>query len=103
MVPRTEISPAGGTRSRFVWNGIHSRGERQDSGAGQACRFREGLERKGHQMKKVIFGVSIVATVVVLLFVALLVVRYVDIPGTKWDNSLDLRPLIKWQLQVRAQ
>jgi hypothetical protein len=54
-------------------------------------------------MKKITFGVSIVATVVVFLFVALLVVRYVDIQGTKWDNSLDLRPLIKWQLQVRAQ
>jgi hypothetical protein len=42
-------------------------------------------------------------SLVVLLCVGLLVLRYVDIPGTMWDNFLDMRAVIEWELKVRAR
>lgn len=50
--------------------------------------------------RRILFAVG--STIVVLLCLALLV-RYVDIPGTEWDNFLDLSPLIKLELRLRMR
>jgi hypothetical protein len=39
---------------------------------------------------------------ILLLCVGLLILRYVDIPGTQWDNFLDMTTLIKWELKLKA-
>ena len=53
--------------------------------------------------RRVLLGIGVVVTLVAFMFLTLLVVRFVDIPGTEWDNHLDLQPLIMWELQVRAR
>ena len=54
-------------------------------------------------MKRKIVQAIYAATIVfVFLCVGLLAVRYVDIPGTQWDNAIDMRPVIEWELRLRA-
>jgi cell division protein FtsX len=53
--------------------------------------------------RRTLLVISTIAAVVVLLCLALLVLRYVDIPGTEWDNFLDMRFLIEWELKFKAR
>jgi hypothetical protein len=55
-------------------------------------------------MKRKILLVACVGIIIIAcLCLTLLVVRYVDIPGTEWDNFLDIRSLIRWELEVKAR
>ena len=53
--------------------------------------------------RKVLLIVGVGTIIIACLCLTLLVVRYVDIPGTEWDNFLDIRSLIKWELKMRAR
>ncbi|MCP4538144.1 MAG: hypothetical protein GY832_13465 [Chloroflexi bacterium] len=53
-------------------------------------------------MKRLVrFVITIATIVVVFVCLLLLAVRCVDIPGTEWDDFVDLRMLIKWELKLR--
>jgi hypothetical protein len=54
---------------------------------------------------KRLFVRAIPVTTIVLIFlcVALLAVRYVDIPGTQLDNAINMRPVIEWQLRAMSR
>jgi hypothetical protein len=41
--------------------------------------------------------------VVLFLCAGLFILRYVDIPGTQWDNFLDMRAVIEWELKVKVR
>ena len=53
--------------------------------------------------KLIVRAVWAISTLFVLLCAASLVIRHVDIPGTTWDNNLDLRPLVRWELRARSR
>jgi pilus assembly protein TadC len=48
-------------------------------------------------------AISVTTIVFVFLCVALLTVRYVDIPGTELDNAINMRPVIEWELKAMAR
>lgn len=52
--------------------------------------------------RKIVQAIYATTIVVVCLCVGLLAVRYVDIPGTEWDNAIDMRPVIEWELRFKA-
>ena len=64
----------------------------------------ECIANKEQLMKRKILLVACVGIIIIAcLCLTLLVVRYVDIPGTEWDNFLDIRSLIRWELEVKAR
>jgi hypothetical protein len=48
-------------------------------------------------------AICITSIVAIFLCVALLTVRYVDIPGTELDNAINMRPVIEWELKAMAR
>jgi pilus assembly protein TadC len=59
---------------------------------------------KEYAMKRLsVRAISITTIVFVFLCVALLTVRYVDIPGTELDNAINMRPVIEWELKAMAR
>jgi hypothetical protein len=48
-------------------------------------------------------AISIITIASVFLCIALLTVRYVDIPGTELDNAINMRPVIEWELKAMAR
>ena len=59
--------------------------------------------KKTRVAKRRVALVICAVSLIVLLCVGLLILRYVDIPGTMWDNFLDMRAVIEWELKVRAR
>ena len=59
--------------------------------------------KKKRRARRKVALVVCAASLVLLLCVGLFILRYVDIPGTMWDNFLDMRAVIEWELKVRAR